>query len=88
MNGYIETLPSENQERLIGADASHAWFSVYMPNQGWLDFDPTNNQMAMDKHITVAVGRDYQDVIPLKGVILGAGRHELKVSVDVARLNN
>ena len=84
VSGYIETIPPAGQPRLIGADASHAWFAVYVPKLGWVDFDPTNNQMPMDKHITVAIGRDYQDVTPLKGVIFGGGKHELEVSVDVA----
>jgi len=88
VSGYIETLPPEGQEKLIGADASHAWFSVYIPNMGWIDFDPTNNQMPMDKHITVAIGRDYHDVTPLKGVIFGGGKHELEVSVDVRKVEN
>ena len=88
VSGYIETLPPEGQPRLIGADASHAWFSVYVPNTGWIDFDPTNNQMPMDKHITVAVGRDYHDVTPLKGVIFGGGKHKLDVSVDVANIDS
>jgi transglutaminase-like putative cysteine protease len=83
VSGYIETTPPKGQERLVGADASHAWFSVYVPNMGWVDFDPTNNQMPMDKHITVATGRDYHDVTPLKGVIFGGGKHKLDVSVDV-----
>jgi len=84
VSGYIETLPPAGQPRLIGADASHAWFAVYVPTLGWIDFDPTNNQMPMDKHITVAIGRDYRDVTPLKGVIFGGGKHKLDVSVDVA----
>ena len=88
VSGYIETLPPEGQQRLIGADASHAWFSVFVPDSGWIDFDPTNNQMPMDRHITVAVGRDYNDVTPLKGVIFGGGKHKLEVSVDVASIDN
>ena len=86
VSGYIETLPTEGQEKLIGADASHAWFSVYLPDAGWVDFDPTNNQMPMDKHITVAWGRDFTDVTPLKGVAYGGGEHKLNVSVDVRNL--
>jgi transglutaminase-like putative cysteine protease len=87
VSGYIETSPPEGQERLVGADASHAWFSVYVPKMGWIDFDPTNNQMPMDKHISVAIGRDFHDVTPLKGVIFGGGKHKLKVSVDVANMD-
>ena len=86
ISGYIETLPPPGQEKLIGADASHAWFSVYVPDTGWLDFDPTNNQMPMDQHITLAWGRDYADVTPLKGVIFGGGKHQLKVQVHVENL--
>lgn len=86
VSGYIETLPPPGQARLIGADASHAWFSVYAPEAGWLDFDPTNNQMPAGRHITVAWGRDFSDVSPLKGVALGGGTHRMTVSVDVARL--
>lgn len=86
ISGYLETLPPPGTERLVGADASHAWFSIYLPDTGWLDFDPTNNQMPMDRHITVAWGRDYSDVSPLKGVVFGGGEHEVKVAVDVRNL--
>lgn len=82
VSGYIETQPPPNEVKLVGSDASHAWFSVYIPNMGWVDFDPTNNQIPTDRHITVAWGRDYSDVTPLKGVVFGSGRHELSVSVD------
>ncbi len=84
VSGYVETVPPPGQARLVGADASHAWFSVYLPERGWLDFDPTNNQMPMDRHVTVAWGRDFADVSPLKGVLFGGGKHDLVVSVDVA----
>lgn len=87
VSGYIETLPPEGQEKLQGADASHAWFSVYTPANGWLDFDPTNNQVPAEQHITVAHGRDFADVTPLKGVVYGGGSHELAVAVDVRREN-
>jgi len=86
VSGYIETLSAPGQEKLVGSDASHAWFSVYLPNVGWMDFDPTNNQIPGNQHITVAWGRGYGDVTPLKGVVFGGINHELKVSVDVARL--
>lgn len=87
VSGYLETLPPPGKEKLQGADASHAWFSVYVPGRGWVDFDPTNNQVPMDRHITTAWGRDYGDVTPLKGVIFGGGeKHELDVSVDVEAL--
>lgn len=86
ISGYVETLPEPGKERLVGADASHAWFSVYIPGTGWLDFDPTNNTVPQDQHITLAWGRDYADVTPLKGIALGGGQHTLSVSVDVLRL--
>jgi len=83
VSGYIETVPPPGQERMVGADASHAWFSVFLPGTGWIDFDPTNNLLPAEQHITVAWGRDYADVTPLKGVAYGGGEHDLKVSVDV-----
>ena len=87
VSGYLETQPPPGQQRLVGADASHAWFSVYHPDAGWLDFDPTNNQLPGERYITVAWGRDYADVPPLKGVVFGGGgEHELKVAVDVLPL--
>jgi len=86
ISGYVETLPEAGQQRLVGADASHAWFSVYIPGTGWLDFDPTNNTIPLDQHITLAWGRDYADVTPLKGIAFGGGQHTLSVSVDVLRL--
>lgn len=87
VSGYIETNPPPDNEPLAGADASHAWFSVYLPQLGWVDFDPTNNQIPADRHITLAWGRDYTDVTPLKGVVFGSGTHELSVSVDCKREN-
>jgi len=87
VSGYIETEPPPGKERLVGADASHAWFSAYLPEHGWLDFDPTNNQLPGERHITVAWGRDFADVTPLKGVAFGSGEHELKVSVDVLAID-
>lgn len=87
VSGYIETVPPPGQERLVGADASHAWFSVYSPTAGWIDFDPTNNQLPAEQHISVSWGRDFSDVSPLKGVALGGGRHKVAVSVDVARIS-
>lgn len=86
VSGYLETLPPPGQKKLQGSDASHAWISVYVPNQGWIDFDPTNNQIPTFQHITTAWGRDYSDVTPLKGIIFGGGEHTLSVSVDVERL--
>ena len=86
VSGYVETLPEPGKPRLVGADASHAWFEVYVPDTGWLDFDPTNNALPFDQHITLAWGRDYTDVTPLKGIAFGGGSHTLSVSVDVLRL--
>lgn len=86
ISGYVETAPQPGVPRLVGADASHAWFSVYIPGTGWLDFDPTNNKLPFDQHITLAWGRDYADVTPLKGIAFGGGQHSLSVSVDVMRL--
>ena len=86
VSGYVETLPEPGKTRLVGADASHAWFSVYIPALGWMDFDPTNNKVPHDQHITLAWGRDFSDVTPLKGIAFGGGQHTLSVSVDVLRL--
>jgi transglutaminase-like putative cysteine protease len=88
VSGYIETLPPPGKPKLKGVDASHAWCSAYIPTYGWLDFDPTNNQIPTDQHIVVGHGRDFSDVSPIKGVIFSAGRHELEVSVDVDRVGS
>jgi len=85
VSGYIETISPKGVEKLIGTDASHAWFSVYVPGIGWMDFDPTNNCSVSDQHITIGWGRDYADIAPLEGIILSSGSHELTVSVDVKR---
>jgi transglutaminase-like putative cysteine protease len=86
VSGYVETQPEPGKPRLVGADASHAWFAVYVPGTGWLEFDLTNNKLPFDQHITLAWGRDYTDVTPLKGIAFGGGQHTLSVSVDVLRL--
>jgi transglutaminase-like putative cysteine protease len=83
VSGYLVTHPPPGRPRLVGADASHAWISVFAPDIGWTDFDPTNDLLPSDEHVTVAHGRDFSDVTPVKGVILGGGRHEVRVSVDV-----
>ncbi len=83
MSGYIETLPPEGQEKLVGADASHAWFATFIPGFGWVDFDPTNNLIPENQHLVVAWGRDYYDVPPLKGVIYSNGNNVMTVSVDI-----
>jgi transglutaminase-like putative cysteine protease len=84
-SGYLVTAVS-GQPRMVGADASHAWVQAFCPGVGWIDLDPTNDVIPTDRHITVAYGRDFGDVTPLRGVILGGGRHELRVVVDVAPL--
>jgi transglutaminase-like putative cysteine protease len=83
VSGYLMTTPPPGQPRLIGADASHAWASFFCPGAGWIDVDPTNDLLPSDKHIVLAWGRDYGDISPIKGVILGGGHHSVKVSVDV-----
>lgn len=83
VSGYLRTLPPPGQKRMQGADASHAWFSVFCPLNGWVDFDPTNNLMPAEGHITVAVGRDFSDVSPLIGILTGGGEHAVSVAVDV-----
>ena len=86
VSGYLETAPPAGGARLIGADASHAWPSVYVPGWGWLDVDPTNNTIVGPTYVTTAWGRDYGDVSPLKGIDFGGGdSHLLDVSVDVSR---
>ena len=84
VSGYLRTHPPAGRPRLVGADASHAWFAVYSPADGWLEFDPTNNVQPAGEHITVAYGRDFGDVSPVAGILTGGGQHDLKVSVDVA----
>jgi transglutaminase-like putative cysteine protease len=85
VSGYLETAPPPGKPRRIGADASHAWLAVYCPGKGWIDVDPTNNVLPSTGHITLAWGRDYGDVSPIRGVILGGGGHSLQVNVDVVR---
>jgi transglutaminase-like putative cysteine protease len=87
VSGYLRTFPVEGKERLVGADASHAWFAVYCPDFGWVDFDPTNNLLPGEDHITVAYGRDYSDVSPLCGIITGGGKHEVTVAVEVVPIS-
>ena len=84
VSGYLETRPPAGAERLVGADATHAWFAVYDPTRGWLEFDPTNDAVPDSRYITLAWGRDYSDVAPVRGVVRGGGQgHGLQVSVDV-----
>ncbi len=83
VSGYLLTHSPEGQPKLIGVDATHAWNSVYLPDFGWLELDPTNGIVVGDGHIVVAWGRDFSDVSPLKGVITGGGPHTVKVGVHV-----
>lgn len=88
VSGYLETRPPPGQARLVGADASHAWVSVFCgEDAGWVDADPTNDVLPSERHITVAWGRDFSDVSPLRGVTLGAGGQALEVTVDVEPLD-
>ena len=85
VSGYLETLPPPGQQKLIGADASHAWLSLWCGEDwGWMDLDPTNDLMPSLRHITLAWGRDFSDVSPLRGVTLGAGNQVILVAVDVS----
>jgi transglutaminase-like putative cysteine protease len=86
VSGYLRTYPPPGRPRLVGADASHAWVSAYCPGAGWLDVDPTNNLIPTTGHVTLAWGRDYGDVSPLRGLILGGRQHTLKVAVDMKPL--
>ena len=86
VSGYLRTHPPEGRARLVGADASHAWFRIFCPGTGWVDFDPTNNVQPGEEHIVVAYGRDFDDVSPVAGIITGGGSHSVKVSVDVEEI--
>jgi transglutaminase-like putative cysteine protease len=87
VSGYVETAPPAGMDRLEGADASHAWCSLYIPGWGWLDADPTNDQVPPRRHVTVAWGRDYADVAPVHGVVFGPPATQyMTVSVDVRAL--
>lgn len=86
VSGYLRTDPPPGKPRLIGADASHAWLSVFCPGFGWVDFDPTNDCIPSDRHVTLAWGRDYSDVSPVRGIILGGDEHDVEVSVDVVSI--
>jgi len=87
VSGYVETDPPPQRDRLVGADASHAWCSLWVPQQGWIDVDPTNDRLPTNRHITVAWGRDYGDVAPVRGVVIGPSvEQDLVVDVEVRRL--
>ena len=87
VSGYLLTEPPPGSPRLLGADASHAWVSVHVPDFGWIDYDPTNRCLAGSDHIVVARGRDYSDVSPVKGVFRGGGEHLLRTGVTVEPLS-
>lgn len=86
VSGYLLNEPPPGVAKLVGSDASHAWVESWLPEVGWVGFDPTNGKQANEEFITVAWGRDFMDVTPLRGVVLGGGSHELQVSVSVSRL--
>ncbi len=88
VSGYLRTYPPPGRPRLVGADASHAWVSAWIPGAGWLDLDPTNNLVPTNGHVTLAWGRDYGDVSPLRGLILGGGAHTLRVGVDMEPMDS
>ncbi len=85
VSGYIETLPPPGKPKLVGADASHAWIAVYIPDVGWVEFDATNDLLVNDQHIRVATGRDFGDVVPMKGIVYSGGGQTMDVSVDVRK---
>jgi transglutaminase-like putative cysteine protease len=86
VSGYLETVPPPGQARLTGADASHAWLAFFCPGIGWIDVDPTNDLLPSMQHITLGWGRDYGDISPIRGVLVGGGEHVLRVGVDVIAL--
>ncbi len=86
ISGYLQTTADPSKPRLVGADVSHAWCSIWSPSAGWMEFDPTNDLAPCNRHITVAYGRDYGDISPVRGIVLGGGGHHVDVSVDVESL--
>lgn len=84
-SGYLRTLPPPGEERLVGADATHAWVMIWCgPDRGWIGVDPTNGIWMAEDHVIVAIGRDYGDIAPIDGIVLGSGAQSMHVSVDVA----
>ncbi|MGD9536129.1 MAG: transglutaminase N-terminal domain-containing protein [Alphaproteobacteria bacterium] len=88
VSGYLLTYPPPGQEKLVGSDASHAWLSLWIPGHGWIDLDPTNNLLPSVEHVTIGWGRDYGDVSPINGVVIGGGAHDVTVSVDVRQVES
>jgi len=87
VSGYLRTIPPPGRERLIGADATHAWVLIWCgPARGWIGFDPTNGVTMGPDHIVTAVGRDYADVAPIDGIFLGQEGQQIDVAVDVEPL--
>lgn len=86
VSGYILNDPPPGAEKVQGADASHAWIESHLPGLGWIGFDPTNGKLANHEFITMAWGRDFMDVTPLRGVVLGGGEQKLDVKVSVTRI--
>jgi transglutaminase-like putative cysteine protease len=83
MSGYLETDPPPGQPKLRGVDASHAWVSFFCPGVGWIEVDPTNNCVPSMRHVTLGWGRDYSDIAPIRGVLVGGEKQQLLVAVDV-----
>lgn len=84
VSGYLRTVPAPGRARVVGADQSHAWVSLYAGNRlGWIDLDPTNACLSDTNHVPICIGRDYSEVSPMRGVVLGGGTTDLQVSVDV-----
>lgn len=88
VSGYLSTDPPPGKPKLVGADASHAWLAVWSPGFGWIDFDPTNGCLPGSRHVTIGWGRDYGDISPVKGVVLGGGAHQMRVAVDVTEVDD
>jgi len=88
VSGYLLTHSNAGETELIGSNASHAWFSIWTPEKGWIDFDPTNNVIPNKEHITLAYGRDFSDVSPINGVVTGGGAHTVNVAVDVKQIQD
>ncbi|MCB1229523.1 MAG: transglutaminase family protein [Verrucomicrobiae bacterium] len=83
VSGYVRTEPPPGRPRLVGVDATHAWVAVYCPGFGWVEFDPTNQCVAANNHVRVAYGRDFEDVSPLRGTVVGGGWQQLTIGVTV-----